>query len=77
MKTKKTTTKRRKRQKNDEFLQKDCQCLSLSSARVRIEEIRFSILGNRRFLIVFLRQKLPKPLTGYCHFLCYFVVIFM
>ena len=72
--------KRRKRQQNDEndeCSQKGCHFSSLSSTRVRIEDFRFSLLRNRRFLIVFLRQKLPKPLSGFCRFLCCFVVIFM
>ena len=43
----------------------------------RVEEFRFSLVRNRRFLIVFLRQKRSKPLRGNRRFVRYFVVIFM
>ena len=43
----------------------------------RDEEFCFSLVRNRRFLIVFIRQKRSKPLRGNRRFVRYFVVIFM
>ena len=43
----------------------------------RVQEFRFPLVRNRRFLIVFLRQKRSKPLRGNRRFVRYFVVIFM
>ena len=43
----------------------------------RVEEFRFSLVRNRRFLIVFLRQKRSNPLRGNCRFLRYFVIILL
>ena len=66
MKTKKTTTKRRKRRQNDEndkFLRKNSFFSSLSSRQALVEEFCFSLVRNRRFLILFFRQKTIKALT--------------
>ena len=40
-------------------------CILLTQAEItRVEEICFSLVRNRRFLIVFLREKRSKPLRG-------------
>ena len=43
----------------------------------RVEEFCFSLVRNRRFLIVFLGQKRSKTLRGNRRFVRYFVVFFM